>query len=602
MDTNSGEHRPRQAGGPINLVDLILRSADAHGARPAVSDGTTVLTYADLRARAERIAHGLRAQGVRPGDAVGVLMERGTDAFMAIVATLFSGAAYVAVDPRYPAARRAQMLQAAEVQVIVADPSSLEGVRSLLGETPIASVADLETGGSFADQATLPGVEAGDRASILFTSGTTGVPKGVELTHRGLVNFATNPALPRIVPTDRIGQVSSISFDAVHYELWCAFAAGAEVVVMPSFADMLGVDPGREIRRRAISVMLVPTMAVNHLTREDRETFSSLRVLTTGGDVLLARACRDIAHSKFAGEFYNLYGPTEATTACTAHRIDTELDIDGSVPIGLPLQGAYVRLLNDDLEEVPEGLPGQIFVGGVGVARGYLGPEELSSARFITDPFDVSLGSLYATGDLARKRPDGTLEFLGRSDDQGKVRGYRVEPFEVDEVLRTNPMVEDAVVLLHGEGDGRQLAAFLILTRGTTTSAVRSYLEERLPDYLVPAMLLTMEQLPTTENGKRDIAALRSTIQEELKRRSGYCPPDTDTERYLAGLFEELLCVEQVGSNDDFFSLGGHSLMAFRMHRRISRDTGRKLDFQDVLQHPRVSELAAVLDREVANA
>jgi amino acid adenylation domain-containing protein len=549
--------------------------------------------------QAEQGARALHARGVRPGDAVGVLMERGVDMVVAVLAALFAGAAYVAVDARYPAPRQAHMLRTARTGVVIgAEGGPAEVVAQVEGATAVTVAALLaEAPDMERRSAPAPAVTAQDRASILFTSGTTGRPKGVELLHRGLVNFATNPALPTILPTDRMGQVSSVSFDAFHYELWCALAAGAEVVVLPNIPDLLSRDPGRELRRRRISAMLVPTMAVNHLAKEDRETFSSLRVLCTGGDVLLARACREIMDSRFAGEFYNLYGPTEASTACTAHRVDPDVDPDAPVPIGRPLANCFVRLLDEDHKPVPDGEPGQLFVGGAGVARGYLDMPEETAARFVEDPLGERLGRLYATGDMARLRPDGLLEFLGRSDDQAKIRGYRVEPFEVDRTLRAHPMVEDSAVVLHGEGDGKQLAAFVVLGKRGTPGSVREYLRERLPDYAVPSVLLKLDQIPATENGKRDVEALREMLSKDLHRRSLHRKPDTESERYLAELFEELLGVERVGTDDDFFALGGHSLMAFRLHRRITRDLGGDLPFEDVLRYSKVRDLAAAIDR-----
>lgn len=597
MNTNADDPFGRQQPA-ATLTEMFARSVEEHGERAAVSDESRSLTYADLSSLAHRAALGLHALGVRHGDTVAVHTERGVDLVIAVLATLLSGAAYVAVDVRYPHQRRVHMVRATRARVLIHSSTAsqdsvpqIEGTRSvtvdrLLADTPV-------------DDWVLPSVQPGDRASILFTSGTTGWPKGVELAHAGLVNFATNPVLPHILPSDRMAQVSSVSFDAFHYELWCALAAGAELVVLPAIPDLLGRDPRREFKRRAITAMLMPTMAVNHLAREDREAFSALRILCTGGDVILPQACREIFDSQFAGELYNLYGPTEATTAATAYRVTEDLVLSQSVPIGRPLRGCHVRLLDDGLRPVPDGEPGQIFVGGVGVALGYLDLPSETAARFVDDPLDPGRGRLYATGDLGRMRPDGLLEFLGRSDDQGKIRGYRVEPFEVERVLRASPLVEDVAVLLHGEGDGKQLAAFLVLASRATPAAVREHLRAELPDYLVPSTLLKVDQIPATENGKRDVDALREVLQNDLHRRENYQKPETRAELYLADLFEELLGVEQVGRDDDFFVLGGHSLLAFRMHRRISRDLGGELRFQDVLRNPRLADLAAVLHQSI---
>ncbi|MFG1889131.1 non-ribosomal peptide synthetase [Micromonospora sp. NPDC049051] len=594
MNTNAEGHLARQQR-VGTLIDLFAATVEEHGARPAVSDESVTLTYAELWAKTEQVASGLRAFGVGQGDRVAIHLERGVDLLVAVLAVVRTGSAYVAIDVGYPEQRRVHMVHSARATVVVTDTAAQDSPWD--EKLVTTTVGDLTEATADATPVVAP-VAAADPASILFTSGTTGRPKGVELTHGGLVNFATNAALPRILPTDRMGQVSSVSFDAFHYELWCAIAAGAEVVVMPSVPELLGRDPRRELKRRGITTMLMPSMAVNHLAKEDRDAFAALRVLCTGGDVILPQACREILDGQFSGEFYNLYGPTEGTTACTAHRVTADLDAAQPVPIGVPLDGCRVHLLDADLQPVPAGGTGQIFIGGAGVARGYLDEPAETAARFVDIPCGSSWGRLYATGDLGRLRPDGLLEFLGRSDQQGKIRGYRVEPFELERTLRNCPLVEDAAVLVHGEGDGKQLAAFVELAEDGAPAAVRAYLSERLPDFLVPATLIKIEQIPATANGKRDNEALREILRDDLHRRERYQKPDSRTERYLADLFEELLGVEQVGTHDDFFALGGHSLLAFRMHRRITRDFGSGLQLQDVIRHSRLADLANALDAD----
>jgi amino acid adenylation domain-containing protein len=550
--------------------------------RPAVKDGTRRLTYAELDVRANAVAGQLRALGIGRDDRVACHLDRSAEVFAAILGILRAGAAYVPVDTRYPDARRDLMITASRPAALITD-------RPVQVDVPVITVdIDIDPGTDATASAHIQDIGPADAAAVLFTSGSSGRPKAVVLQHDNLVNFATNPALPALGPQDRVGQVSSISFDAFHYEMWCAFAGGAEIVVLPSMPDLLGGDIRRELKRRQITAMLVPTMAVNHVLHEDLDAFSSLRILCTGGDVISPAACRELLTGEFAGEFYNLYGPTEATTACTIHRV-TKDDLDAdTVPIGLPIAGATVYLLDDQRRPADEG---EIHIGGAGVARGYL---DQPGEQFRPDPFTGS-GRLYATGDLARRRPDGTLEFLGRADDQVKIRGYRVEPGEVERVLVRHPEVRDAAVLVAGQDQDKHLVAVVVCYDRTTPRELRDYTAERVPDFMLPSSFLLVPGIPANDHGKRDVARLRELAEEQLRRQDTRVAPDGEIEHYLAELWEDLLAVERIGATDDFFSLGGNSLLAFRVQRRVSRELGVALRPQDVLANSELRGLATLI-------
>ncbi|AVT28437.1 peptide synthetase [Plantactinospora sp. BC1] len=571
------------------LVDLFTRSRRRHGQRPAVGDGTTTLCYDELDHRSDAVAALLRSHGVGTEDRVGVCLPRSVDFAVAVLGILKAGAAYVAVDPRYPDARRGQMLVGSGADVVLGDPSA----RPAGVTATFVSISDWSGfAGHGVDQPPLPE----NAASVLFTSGSAGEPKAIVLEHRNLVSFATNPSLPRLGPEDRTGQISSVSFDAFHFEMWNTLAAGAQLVILPAVPDLLAADFQRQMKRYGITAMLVPTMVVNHVVREDREAFASLRVLAVGGDVLQPAACRALLESRFDGDLYNLYGPAEITTACTAHLV-TEEDVAADVvPIGTPLAGVTVRLLGPGLDEVPAGERGEIVVGGPGLARGYLGRADLTAERFVTVQIDGTPVRMYRTGDLARRRADGTLLFVGRVDDQVKIRGYRVEPGEVEQALRRYPEVQDAVVLAGGEGDGRTLVAFVALADALNVKDLRGRVERDLPDYMVPSRIVILDEIPFTQHGKRDVVALRAELERQDARAEGVVAPRTETERYLAALWEELLNIEQVGRDDDFFTLGGHSLLAFRMSRRISRELDVRLPFNEILDNATLKDLAGELD------
>lgn len=581
------------------LLDLFAGTVARHADRPAATDRNRSLTYAELDDAASALARELRARGVGEGDHVVFYLDRGVQVFVAQLGVLKAGAAYVAVDPRYPEARRDLMIRASRAKLVVTEPSW--GSRlSALGVETFGFDLDALKGGTGPEAVA---VSPGHPACVLFTSGSTGTPKAAVLDHANLVFFARNPSLPALSPADRVGHVSSVSFDAFHFETWCAFAGGAEVVVLGTMPDLLGTDIQRELRRARITAMLVPSMALNHVVQEDRDAFSTLRILCTGGDVILPVTCRELLAGEFSGELYNLYGPTEATTACTAYRITDVSEDAASIPIGTPLAGAAVHILDDDMREVSVGTAGQLYVGGPGVACGYLDQPELTAERFRESPFPEG-GRLYATGDLARRREDGLIEFLGRADDQVKIRGYRVEPGEVERVVARHPDVRDVVVLAVGNGQDRHLVALVVPHDQLSPKHLREYATRELPEFMVPSAFVRVDRIPVNDHGKRDLALLRELAEEQLRRGGERVPPSDDIERYLVDLWEELLAVEHIGAADDFFALGGNSLLAFRVQQRVRRELQVPLEARDVLGHGELRSLAGLIRerKEAVNA
>ncbi|MEU8008846.1 non-ribosomal peptide synthetase [Micromonospora parva] len=574
------------------LTGLFARTVDTFPDRPAVSDDNETLTYTELDRRSDLLASTLRERGVGHEDRVGLYLDRSVDVFVAILGILKAGGCYVAVDTRYPDARRDQMLTGGEAKLVITRPEWLDRLAHLgvdgFGFRSVPSTGPVDASGTeiVPDQA----------ASLLFTSGSSGEPKAIILEHRNLVSFAGNPALPALHENDRVGQISSLSFDAFHFEIWTTFRYGAEVTVLPAVPDLLAADFQREMRRRRISAMLVPTMVVNHVVREDRDAFAPLRLLQAGGDVLLPSACRELLRGAFTGELYNLYGPAEITTACTAQLVTEEIAARDAIPIGRPLDGVTVHVLTSDLRPAAPGEIGELYVGGPGVARGYLGRQELTAERFVVSPFPDGPQRLYRTGDLGRRGPDGVLEFAGRADSQVKVRGYRVELGEVERALCRHPDVPEAVVLASGEGDGRHLVAFVVLDGGLTPRRLREYVEAELPDFMVPSHFVTLPGIPANEHGKRDQEALAALLAEHRARQDAYREPINATERAIALLWADLLGVERAGRNDDFFELGGHSLLAFRLHGRIRRDLGVDVPHSLVLRNTVLADLAAAVD------
>ncbi|MET8327371.1 non-ribosomal peptide synthetase [Streptomyces sp. NPDC005181] len=573
------------------LTELFHRSVERYPDRSAVSDETRILTYAQLDRESNAVSNLLRSHGVGAEDRVGLYVSRSVDLFVAVLGILKSGAAYVAVDTRYPDNRRDLMLARSGAKVVLTEAGWEERLGALS-----AKVVPMSDRFGFDDG---PGggiVEPDGAASVLFTSGSSGEPKAIVLEHRNMVSFACNPSLPALTPEDRTGQISSVSFDAFHFEIWRTFAYGAQAVVLPPVPDLLAADFQRQMKKYGITAMLVPTMVVNHVVNEDRDAFASLRILQAGGDVILPSACRALLDGQFTGELYNLYGPAEITTACTAHRVTVEDAQSDVIPIGRPLAGVSVQILSAELEPVAGGEIGELFVSGPGVARGYQDRADLTDERFLTLPSEAGSTRMYRTGDLVRQREDGVLVFVGRADNQVKVRGYRIEPGEVERGLRRYTEVQEAVVLPDGEGDDRRLVAFVVLEDGLGIKELRERAERDLPDFMVPSQFIVRDQIPATAHGKRDLDALRAVLAQHLEREEAYAGPQTDTERFLVTLWEGLLSTERVGRDEDFFGLGGHSLLAFRMHHRINRELGVSLAFPVLLDNTVLKDLASAID------
>lgn len=574
------------------LTGLFAAAVARFADRPAVSDDQQTLTYAELDRRSDVLADTLRGHGVAAEDRVGLYLERSVDVFVAVLGILKAGAAYVAVDTRYPDTRRDLMLTHSGAKLVVTQPERQDRLSALaLDVLPFCSKPTTEV---------QPGsdnhVTPASTASVVFTSGSSGTPKAITLEHRNIVSFATNPDLPRLLPEDRTGQISSPSFGAFHFDMWTTLAHGAEVTVLPPVPELLAADFQREMKRRRITAMLVPTTVVNHVVRKDRDAFASLRVLQAGGGVLLPSVCRDLLAGKFEGELYHLYGPAEITTACTAQRVTAVVAELDTVPIGHPLHGVTVYVLGPDRQPVAPGETGELYVGGPGVARGYLDAADLTDKHFVPNPFAQGPARLHRTGDMVRERADGSLEFRDRADSRFEIRGQRVEPSEVERGLRRHRQVHEAVVLPSGEGSDRRLVAFVALDGSLPMKELRAYAEAELPDFMVPGHFIALPEIPASDHGKRDMRRLQELLDQHHARQQNHTAPATETERLLADLWESLLGTEGIGGNDDFFQLGGHSLLAFRMQSRIKRELGVILEYRTVLANPVLSALAAEID------
>ncbi|MEW1658553.1 amino acid adenylation domain-containing protein [Streptomyces sp. NPDC093707] len=592
---------PAAAGEPDRLHRLIAAQCARTPDAVAVDDGQRTLTYAEFDRRTSRLAHHLRALGVGPDTGVGVCVERTVDLPVCLTAVLRAGGVYVPVDPDYPLDRIAFMTADSGVRVVLTSGAGRERIPAVEGVRTVDLDRDAELIARQPHSAPAAPVEADHLAYVIYTSGSTGRPKGVMVPHRGLTNFALDMTRRlQLTPADTVAAVTTASFDISVLELLVPLTAGATVRVVDRESARDGGLLAKCLDDAGVTVVQA-TPATWHLLAETGwHGGVGVRGLC-GGEALppaLAERLRGTAEA-----VWNVYGPTETTIWSTAHRLPQTASGGpeaASVPIGRPLAGTRVYVLDGRMRPVPAGVEGELFIGGEGVVRGYAGRPGLTADRFVPDPFGRG-GRLYRTGDLARWRPDGTLEYRGRGDDQVKVRGHRIELGEIESALARYEDVAEAAVAVHGQGVDASLVGYVVWRPGGGDRArLTAFLRERLPHFMVPDVLQDLAGLPLTANGKLDRKALPAP---ELTCHSGpLLAPRDRTELRMARIFERVLGVAPVGVRDDFFALGGHSLKAFALIEAVRRELGVSLPLHTVFRKPTVEALCEALPDGAATA
>ncbi len=576
------------------LHELFEDQVAARPDAPAVVYDGRTLSYDELNTRANRLAHYLLSLGVGPEARVALCLERSPELIVGLLAVLKAGGTYVPLDPAYPEDRLAFMLEDSAPLALLTD----SGLKARLTERSAGTVLiDLfADGAQWANQSdvnidsTRLGVTSAHLAYVIYTSGSTGQPKGVMVPHAGVVNLVSwHNRQFQVSAADRATQLAGLAFDASAWETWPYLLAGACLhLVRP---ELLGQPEAlwQQLADDRITLAFMPTPLAELMLAAPRPERLALRCLLAGGDRLHGHPPAGLPF-----ELVNNYGPTENSVVSTSCPVPAGKE--GLPPIGKPIANTRVYLLDDSLEPVPVGVSGELYVGGAGLARGYLNRPELTAERFITDPFvNEAWARLYKTGDLGRWREDGSIEFLGRNDFQVKVRGFRIELGEIEARLAEHPAVRETAVLAREDGaGGKRLVAYYTGDADVTVDSLRAHLAETLPEYMVPAAFVQLEALPLTPNGKLDRKALPAPEGDAYGARE-YEAPQGETEQTLAGIWAELLKVDQIGRHDNFFELGGHSLLAVTLIARM-RQIGLNIDVRALFTAPTLAGLAALAD------
>lgn len=585
---------------PHECVHQLVRAqAVAAPQAIAVTQGKRSLSYQDLDHRAERLAHLLRSLGVGPDVVVGIYLDRSLAMIVGALGILKAGGAYLPLDPSHPAERLAFLLKDAQASVLVTGQCRADALPGYLG-----SVVTLDPGGQMAsaltstigptDGSTEP--RAGNLAYVIYTSGSTGQPKGVEIKHGGLLNLASwHQQAFGITPNDRASQLSALGFDAAVWEIWPYLTTGASL----HLPDGLAPNDPEAVRdwlvSQRITVCFLPTPLAERVMTLEWPKKTSLRVMLTGADTLHHYPSRNLPF-----QLVNNYGPTECAVVTTSGAVLPNEQPDRLPSIGSPIKNVQVYILNENGQQVPNGEPGEIYIGGAGLARGYRNRPDLTAERFVSNPLHSEPGArLFRTGDLGRYLPDGQIAFLGRLDEQIKVRGFRIEPAEIVRVLNEYPAVQASTVMAREveAGDKRLVAYFVPAANAQPThTELRNFIGSRLPEYMVPALFVKLEALPVNASGKVDHSALPAPSALNTLHDSTFIAPRTPIEERLANMVASLLALDRVSVEDNFFLLGGHSLLGTQLIARIRDAFGVELSLHALFDAPTVCQLSTRIE------
>ena len=574
------------------------------------------LTYQELNSRSNQLAHHLRKLGVGPEVLVGICVERSIEMIVGLLGILKAGGAYLPLDPSYPSERLSFMLEDAQVSVLLTQENLVKRLPDAIPSPQLDGAIqnpkvvcldnDWEAIAQESEENLSSGVTSDRLAYVIYTSGSTGKPKGVTVPHKAVNRLVCNTNYIEFAPTDKVAQVSNISFDAATFEIWGTLLHGAQLVGISREVTLSPHDLALQLRQEGISVLFLTTALFQQVARVVPQAFDSLRYLLFGGEVVDPRWVQKILKKRSQEQLLHVYGPTEGTTFSSFYRVQDVPEDATSIPIGRPITNTQIYLLDRQLQPVPIGVSGELYIGGDGLAQGYLNRPELNVLAFIPNPFSQESGArLYKTGDLARYCPDGNIEFLGRIDDQVKIRGFRIELGEIEAVLSQHPVVAETVVIVQEDIPGdKQLVAYIVPNQEQAATAeaqgfaplLRQFLKEKLPGYMVPSAYVVLDSLPLTPNGKVDRRALPAADTERNDIKEDYVAPRTPVEEVLVEIWAKVLGRQQVSVYDNFFELGGHSLLATQLTSRIRDAFQVELPLRSLFETPTAAGLAKYIE------
>jgi amino acid adenylation domain-containing protein len=562
----------------------------------AVEFGNEQLTYRELNRRSNQLAHYLQGLGVGREVSVGLCLDRSVEMIVALLGILKAGGAYMPLDTGYPLERLAFMIETSQTSVLLTRDGLSETLPVFWGQV-VCVDTDWETIANESEENPVTTTTADNLAYMMFTSGSTGVPKAINVTHRNVVRLVKQTNFAHFGPEEVFLQLAPISFDASTFEIWGSLLNGARLVVMPPHQPSLE-ELGSVLRQSGVTTLWLTAGLFNLMVNQRPDELKQVKQLLAGGDVLSPFEVKSLLLNMNGGKLINGYGPTESTTFACCYPMSSETQIGSTVPIGRPISNTQVYLLNKDFQPMPVGAAGELYIGGDGLARGYHNQPELTAERFVPHLFSEDPGArLYRTGDLARYRDDGVIEFLGRRDNQVKVRGFRIELGEIEAALARQPAVQQAVVVAREDsGAEKQLVAYVVTHDGAELSSaqMRAYLKEHLPEHMIPPQLVHLDAWPLTPNGKVDRAALPSPAAVNTDPESAFAPAETPQEKALAATWVQVLGLERVGIDENFFDLGGDSIRSLQI-RALVQKLGYDFSIKQLFQWQTIRELAKVL-------
>jgi amino acid adenylation domain-containing protein len=591
----------RQYDSEAGIHDLVEKQAKTRPDAVAVTSREGQISYREMDEKANQIARYLRDRGAGPEQNIGICLQRGVEMIVWLLGIMKSGAVYVPLDAQYPEQRLAYMIKDAGVKLVVTTSEQAKKLSECVEEGR-AEVIEVEREeeeiGKYSRERVNSEAGGSNLAYVMYTSGSTGEPKGVSIPHRAINRLVTNTNYIEVRTSDVIAQAATTSFDAATFEIWGALVNGAKVVVVRKEEILSGEGLAGRIEEEGITTMFLTTALFNQMAKERKGVMGRLRNILFGGEMVDVGIVRRVMEEGKPERLIHVYGPTESTTFATWYEVERGNEKGGSIPIGRGITSTRVYIMDEGQEMVPVGVRGELCIGGEGLARGYYGSAEMTAEKFVPNHFSEQDGArLYRTGDISRWTAEYEIDFLGRRDEQVKIRGYRIEPGEIEAALMSHDQVADAVVMARDEGASEKRLIGYIVGKGGELNRrqIKDYLSQKLPDYMLPSELVILDRMPLTANGKVDRKALPSPDQSHYELEGTYVAPSSPVEEILVNVWAQVLGLERVGVRDDFLALGGDSILSLQIVAQAAA-AGVKISATEIFEQMTIESLARVAE------